>query len=163
STTLTNNGTVVWVAGHVTGSDGARIYNAGLWQIVTTTGYQFINGAGTNTFINASSGTLQKTTGSPTIINWDFNTTGTVHAPSGTLSPNWVGTNVLQGTMNVAGGAMNGTLTMTNNATMGWSAGSINGPLTVMTDAVLNWSGGSLNGGMTVAAGGLLTISNSVT
>src|SRR5262249_36841437 len=36
STTLTNNGTVVWVAGHITGSDGARIYNAGLWQIVTT-------------------------------------------------------------------------------------------------------------------------------
>jgi len=141
---LTNYGKVIW-AGNLAsyGYGDSVIYNAGLWQAVANNNLN--NQQGTNTFINA--GSLQKIGGiNPSVIAWNFNTTGTVDTPASNLSlSKWTGTSILHGTANLDLGTMNGSLTIASNAVLNWLSGDIG------------------TGALTIAAGGIVTISNSIT
>jgi CARDB/Divergent InlB B-repeat domain/Bacterial Ig-like domain len=162
---LTNYGTVYWTAGPsypFYGYSGSVIYNAGLWQ--ATADDSLSNQSGTNTFNNA--GTFQKTnsTGNTT-IGWFFTTTGLVATSSGSLIlNNWNGISVLNGTPNINGGTINGTVTVGPGSALS-DTGNLNirGPVLVSSNAMMTWNGGDLSSAaLTVAAGGVLTISNSV-
>ncbi len=162
---LTNYGTVVWPAGSGTpiyGYGGTVIYNAGFWQAGADGSLS--SQAGTNTFNNV--GTFQKTgnTGTTT-IGWAFTTTGTLVTSSGSLSlNNWAGNSVLHGTPNINGGTLTGVLTIAPGAVLNDTASlNVKGPLLVSSNAMMNWSGGDISSAaLTVAAGGILTVSNSV-
>src|SRR5207244_406663 len=112
-----------------------------LWQ--TAGDNSLSTQSGTNTLVNT--GTFQKIAGSGSAtLDWRFNTIGTVNTTSGSLTVNrWIGDNLLQGTLNLAGPILNA-------------------PLTVASNGVLNWLGGDLNSVLIVAAGGTLAIPNTV-
>jgi hypothetical protein len=144
---LTNNGTVNWLAGSIYGygppSSTGLIYNAGLWNA------QFDGtltlASGTPAFINT--GTFRKSGGTgATSINWNFTSTGTFDVQTGSLSSStWVGNSIMNG-------KYTGSSTINNGVT-----------LTVASNAVFNWNSGEVDGGMTVAQGGVLNITNNTT
>ena len=145
---LTNYGTVIWAGDgtsygnnqSVPNSGGTVIYNAGLWEAVADNTLT-VSENSRNLFINV--GTLEKTGGNVSTINWGFSSSGSVETVAGAFDLNWNGPSVLHGNLNLTG---------TTIATT----------LTVASGAVLNLSGSDLEGPLTILAGGTLSISNSV-
>lgn len=165
---LTNNGTVNWLAGNINGygppSYHGFIYNAGLWDAKSdrTLGVN----SGTPTFVNA--GTFRKSAGTGvTTIYWNFTSTGILDVQTGSLSTSaWTGDNTLNG--NYKGSISvnsNSTVTVPANVTVDWTSGTIadGGSLNVSSNGVINWGGGTMSGALTVAEGGVLNITNNST
>ena len=132
-----NNGSVLWT-GTMFGYGEATIYNNGLWQSLGDD--ELVNEEGSNTFYN--NGTLVKNGGSgQTSIGWYFQTTGAVNTVTGALQiSNWIGTNTLNGVLNLAG--------------------NIDAPLTVASNAVLSWWNGDLEASLVITNGATLTVTN---
>jgi hypothetical protein len=146
--TFTNNGTVNWSAGVLSGygppTYTGLIYNTGLWNA------QFDGtlspSSGTPLFINT--GTFRKSAGTgTTAINWDFTSTGIFDTQTGSFSGStWVSNSVVHG-------IYTGGITLIDT----------NATLLVASNAVINWNSGSLYGYMTVAQGGVLNLTNNTT
>ncbi|MBL9215914.1 MAG: PEP-CTERM sorting domain-containing protein [Opitutaceae bacterium] len=161
--TLTNLGTVNWLAGRVRG--GGSIANNGIWNDEATStinadygAYSFLNGVGA--VYNKTQGT---TTFATSIVN-----AGTVNVTGGTLNFSAGGLftdgSVAQSTGSGALQLTGGTLTMAGTVTLRnftFAGGNLAGDHTLAATSTVTWQGGSWNSANTTAfaAGSTLTIS----
>jgi hypothetical protein len=147
---ILNNGTLVFTNFIVIGKN-ATIQNNGLVQDL---GNSELNGEGvSNFFINT--GDYEKTGTNNSFIGgtWQFSTTGIINTPAGVLGiSSWIGTNILNGFLNISGGIIpaNADLTVATNSTLFWSDGDISGTLTIASGALLKFGvfGGQLTFGV---------------
>ncbi len=166
---IVNNGTIAWSQGSLRSGGGGIITNNAAWNDTADT-YGFNNdyGGATATFVNALSGTYNKTAGNST-ISVPFINYGTVVVSAGTLSlanggtfhdgstigSTGAGVAQLTGGVLTAGGSAGFTA---NNFRL--TSGQLSGNMTFL--GTTNWVGSNFNttGTATVGASGTLVIAD---
>ena len=166
---FTNLGTVQWFAGSVEGTNGAAVFNAGLWTSFANTA---LTGSGTLP-VFTNTGTLRKSgeSGSTTIGNWIFaNNAGAIDSQVGTILFNgrtaaFNDGSKFQGAGSVsiaADAAFNGAL-FSDNLTL--ASGVFTGTNAKLAGGVakaagqLAWTAGDFAGTWEIGAGNTLTAS----
>ncbi len=148
---ITNNGTINWQTGNLRSGNGGTITNNAAWND-SISGYQINNaygGSGTF-FVNAATGTYNKTTGT-TDFEVGFTNAGTINVTGGALNLD-VGGAFTNGSVVGSSGSgvlqlLGGTLTMTGNITATnflFNGGTFAGDQT-FTGSTVNWQAGNWN------------------
>ena len=145
---LTNRGEVQWSQSTLYGN-AAIIHNEGQWQMDGNLTFSVFSGS--NAFYNT--GTFRKTGGTGTgNIGWHFNTTGFMDVTNGALNvADWIGLNVLQGTLNWEG-IFNGVMLVQTNGRLSFATATtrtFSGGVLTNRGEVL-WNGGSIHGNSSV-------------
>ena len=166
--TLTNLGTVRWLADPVQGGSGAAVSNAGLWQSESDANSLTWNFGGQPTFINT--GTFAKSAGAITNVgSWLFrNDGGLIAAQVGAIvfdsasnvfntGSRFSGAGQVQilGTATFNGNFQSDNLTFTGGTQVG-NAAVLQGGAGLST-GLLGWSGGDLFGSWTISAATTVT------